>query len=159
MWIRSFLKRVCWRIINCIKERIVKLLLTTCPKVSKRGLVYGNFFKRDLSFFFQIALATFLLNVTVLILTRSDEIGVSILADVLPDILTNLTDAEAQFRAYVALGTLISSNNAQQNALIKLKVKENKKFVEQLNLNTLTHQGDVELKRKNCALQLQRTLN
>lgn len=106
-----------------------------------------------------MALATFLLNISILTLKRNDEIGISVLADVLPDVLTNLEDPEAQFRAYVALGTLFTSGNVQQNREVKSKAKENGKFLEKLEANTTSYNNDIELKRKNCALQIQHALN
>lgn len=90
-----------------------------------------------------------------LILKRSDEIGLSILANVLPDIITNLDDPEAQFRAYIALGTLLSTGNQQQNLEVKAKVMENPQFLQKLSLHARTGQSDVEVKRKNCAAQVE----
>lgn len=106
-------------------------------------------------FLLQIALATFLLNISVLNLKRDDELGISVLANVVPDIITNIEDPEAQFRAYTALGTLITSGNQELTRQVKLKVLQNVQFIEKLKLNASVYQNDVELKRKNCALQIQ----
>lgn len=89
---------------------------------------------------------------------RNDEIGLSILANVLPDMLTKLEDPEAQFRAYVALGTLLNTGNQQQDLQIKAKVLENPQFLEKLSLQSRTGQTDVEVKRKNCAAQVETLL-
>lgn len=79
----------------------------------------------------------------------------SILANVLPDIITNLEDPEAQFRAYIALGTLLSTGNQQQDLQVKAKVMENPQFLQKLSLHARTGQSDVEVKRKNCAAQVE----
>lgn len=99
-----------------------------------------------------------MLNIGILTLKKSDEIGLSILANVLPDIITKLEDAEAQFRAYVALGTLLNTGNQQEDLQVKVKVMENPQFLEKLSLHARTGQTDVEIKRKNCAAQVEAIL-
>lgn len=94
----------------------------------------------------------------ILTLNRNDEVGTSILADVLPDIITKLNDPEAEFRAYVALGTLLTSGSSQQNQEVKDRVLDNVRFVEKLKLNSIVHENVTELKRKKCALQVQSLL-
>lgn len=42
-------------------------------------------------------------------LRRKDEMGTALLTTVVPDVTIGLKNAEAQFRAIVALGTLVSS--------------------------------------------------
>lgn len=110
------------------------------------------------NFLLQIALATFLLNISILILKREDELGISVLADVLPDIIANLEDPEAQFRAYTALGTLITSGSLELTQQVKTKVLQNVRFIGKLKAHADAHQNDVELKRKNCALQIRNLL-
>lgn len=95
---------------------------------------------------------------SILILKKKDEIGLSILANVLPDITTNLEDAEAQFRAYVALGTLLNTGNRQQDLQVRAKVMENPRFLEKLSFHARMGQSDVEVKRKNCAAQVEGVL-
>lgn len=95
---------------------------------------------------------------SVLILKRNDEIGLSILANVLPDIITNLEDPEAQYRTYVALGTILHTENQQQDLLVKAKVMENTQFLQKLSLHARTGQNEVETKRKNCAAKVENIL-
>ncbi|EFA09359.2 phospholipase A-2-activating protein [Tribolium castaneum] len=104
----------------------------------------------------QIALSTLLLNLCVASLKKRDDLGISVLADVIPDILTKLSDPESQFRSYVALGTLLSS---PQSAEVKAKVKSNVGFISALESHVLSGQGDLEEKRRNCASQVQEILN
>ncbi|XP_063925549.1 phospholipase A-2-activating protein [Zophobas morio] len=106
----------------------------------------------------QIALATLLLNICIVSLKKKDDVGVSVLADVVPDILTKLNDPESQFRAYVALGTLLTGSNSLQSE-IKTKVKSNSGFVSALQSHLLSRQTDLEEKRRNCASQVQDILN
>lgn len=106
----------------------------------------------------QIALATFLLNISILVLKLEDELSISVLANVVPDIITKLEDPEAQFRAYTALGTLITSGNSELAQQAKVKVLQNVQFMGKLKLHGEVHQNDLELKRKNCALQIQNLL-
>ncbi|RZC40157.1 phospholipase A-2-activating protein [Asbolus verrucosus] len=107
----------------------------------------------------QIALATILLNLSVASLKKKDELGISVLADVIPDILSKLSDPESQFRGYVALGTLLTSPNSQQIAEVKAKVKTNSGFVSALQSHLLSGQSDLENKRQNCAQQVQDILS
>jgi phospholipase A-2-activating protein len=103
----------------------------------------------------QIALATLLLNLSVATLKKRDELGISVLADVIPDILTKLSDPESQFRSYVALGTLLTSASSLQAAEVKTKVKSNPGFVSALQSHLMSGQNDLENKRRNCACQVQ----
>lgn len=105
----------------------------------------------------QVALSTALLNLTILTIRQKDDIGFSVLAQVLPDILTKITDAEAQFRMYVALGTLILSSNGHQ-AEVKAKINENGSFISTLQLHVFSGQNDIENKRMNCVKQLMNIL-
>lgn len=84
---------------------------------------------------------------------RNDELGFPILAQVLPDILTKLTDPEAQFRMYVAIGTLIKSANSHQSEICA-KINENGNFLTTLQLHTFSGQNDLENKRNNCVKEL-----
>ncbi|KAJ8972552.1 hypothetical protein NQ314_000139 [Rhamnusium bicolor] len=105
----------------------------------------------------QIALSTSLLNLTILTIKKNDDIGFSILAQVLPDILTKLSDPESQFRLYVAIGTLIKSSNSHQQE-IRAKVNENSNFLSTLQLHTFSGQNDLENKRMNCVKELMNIL-
>lgn len=107
----------------------------------------------------QIALATLLLNLTLAVLKRNDELGVSVLADVLPDILSKLTDPESHFRGYVGLGTLLVGLEPKQLNEIKNKIKGNSGFVSALQLHLLSGGNDLEVKKRNCAKQVQDILN
>lgn len=73
----------------------------------------------------QVALATLLLNLTVGCVKKRDEVGISVLANVIPDILTKITDPESQFRCYVALGTLLSTSQREE---VKIKITSNSSF-------------------------------
>lgn len=103
-----------------------------------------------------MALSTLLLNLSIASLKKKDDLGVSVLADVIPDILTKLSDPESQFRAYVALGTLLTSDFQSE---VKTKVKSNTRFVSVLQSHVLPGQSDLEEKRRNCASQVQELLN
>lgn len=109
---------------------------------------------KDLRLFsFQVALATTLLNLTTLTVRKNDEVGFSILANVLPDILTKLTDPESQFRMYVAVGTLIVSSKSQKQEVIG-KINSNPSFTNLLELHKFSGQSDIENKRMGCVKQL-----
>ncbi|XP_018568401.1 phospholipase A-2-activating protein [Anoplophora glabripennis] len=101
----------------------------------------------------QIALSTTLLNLTVMTIKRTDELGLTILAQVLPDILTKLSDTESQFRMYVAIGTLIKSANSHKSEICA-KINENSNFLTTLQLHTFSGQNDLENKRNNCVKEL-----
>jgi len=73
---------------------------------------------------------------------------------VIPDILVNLNDAEAQFRALVALGTLIIKSGRQRMEL-KVKVLENSAFTAKMHDLSSLSSNDVEVKRMDCAKQVQ----
>lgn len=98
-----------------------------------------------------------MLNLTILTVKRNDELGYSILAEVLPDILTKLTDIESQFRTYVALGTLITQANSHLQE-VKLKINGNSNFLSTLQLHVLGSSNDLETKRMNCVKELQAIL-
>lgn len=104
---------------------------------------------------FQVGLATFLMNTTVVCQKKQDEIGLFLLANILPDIITVLTDAEAQFRSIIALGTLVSCGSQTEKQQMKKRVLENVKFVEKLKILSHVGESDVELKRKTCAQELE----
>ncbi|XP_076265264.1 phospholipase A2 activator protein [Rhynchophorus ferrugineus] len=105
----------------------------------------------------QIALATVLLNMTILSLRKLDELGCSVLAQVLPDVATKLTDPESQFRVYVALGTLMKQCNSHKAELVQ-KINENSNFLTTLQLHSLSGGNELEIKRTNCVKQLQALL-
>lgn len=104
----------------------------------------------------QISLATFLLNISILCLKRQDEIGLMILTSVIPEICTMLRDTEAQFRAYVALGTLLKSCSDKEG--VKERIVENGGFMKALRRAASEYGNDAELKRKRCAWLVQNEL-
>lgn len=108
---------------------------------------------------FKVGLSTFLMNSTIVCQKRQDEIGLFLLANILPDIVTVLVDAEAQFRAMIALGTLISFGTVAEKRQIKSKILENEKFVQKLKILQQESVNEVETKRKNCAEQLEHELS
>ncbi|XP_066245153.1 phospholipase A-2-activating protein [Euwallacea similis] len=101
----------------------------------------------------QIALATLLLNLTILCGKKSDDLWFSVLAQVLPDVITKLTELEAHFRGYLAVGTLIAQANANRVEIVA-KINENQEFLRTLQLYTLGC-SEAESKRSSCAKQLQ----
>lgn len=103
---------------------------------------------------FQIAFATFLLNITILCQKFQDEFGIMLLASVIPDIVVHLDDPEAQFRGLIAVGTLLSSENTEYKRSVQEKIKENDNFTRKLMLLVKEHANEAELKRKNCAIQV-----
>ncbi|KAI4461369.1 phospholipase a-2-activating protein [Holotrichia oblita] len=107
----------------------------------------------------EVGLSTFLMNATIVCQKRQDEIGLFLLANILPDIVTVLADAEAQFRAMIALGTLISFGTVTEKRQIKIKILENEKFVQKLKILRQEGGNEVESKRKICAEQLEYELS
>lgn len=100
----------------------------------------------------QVALATLLLNLTVGCVKKRDEVGISVLANVIPDILTKITDPESQFRCYVALGNLLSTSQREE---VKIKISSNSSFLGSLQLHLLAAANEQEQKTRNCAGQVQ----
>nr|CAI5856024.1 unnamed protein product [Callosobruchus analis] len=84
---------------------------------------------------------------------QKDELGFSVLAQVLPDILTRLTDPEAQFRLYVAVGTLIKTAQLHE-AAVKAKLTENSNFLTTMQMHSFSGRNELENKRMNCVKQL-----
>lgn len=105
----------------------------------------------------QIALATVLLNMTVLSIKKNDDVCFSVLAQVLPDVLTKLTDPESHFRIYVALGTLIQQSNSHKTEIVQ-RVNDNSNFLTTLQLHSFSGGNELECKRTNCVKQLQALL-
>lgn len=102
----------------------------------------------------QVATSTLLLNMSLMSMRRNDEIGVLILSTVIPDRIAAFDDPEAQFRSYVALGTLLSCGSDDHKKMIKEKIKENHEFVKSLERARTEGTNEVEVKRKQCASQL-----
>ncbi|KAK4875781.1 hypothetical protein RN001_012203 [Aquatica leii] len=102
----------------------------------------------------EIALTTFLLNLSILSIKFEDEFGILLLTNVVPDMVIALNDCEAQFRGLIAIGTLLTVGNADQKKLIKEKMFENTKFLEKLYEWSQNHSNDAEMKRRNCAKQV-----
>lgn len=100
----------------------------------------------------EIAVTTFLLNLTVLSTKERDEFGVVLLANVLPDVILSLNDCEAQFRGLIAVGTLIV--NADTKKIITDKIKENGNCTVKLKDWSTNAATDAETKRKNCTNQV-----
>lgn len=97
-----------------------------------------------------------LLNLTILCIRKNDDLGFSVLAQVLPDILTKLTDPESHFRGYVAVGTLVTQSNSHKQEVVA-KINENQNFLTTLQLHSFGG-NDLENKRSNCVKQLQSLL-
>ncbi|XP_050305466.1 phospholipase A-2-activating protein [Anthonomus grandis grandis] len=104
----------------------------------------------------QIALSTLLLNLTVMSVKKNDDLGYSILSQVLPDILTKMTDPESHFRGYVAIGTLVTGANSHKHELVA-KINENQNFSSTLQLHSFGG-NDSETKRSHCVKQLKGVL-
>lgn len=151
---------------NAMDNNIIVSLRTICNLClheNGEDLVFENRFEivenltslKTLNKNGQVALATVLLNLVILTVKRNDELGFSVMADVVPDILTKLTDMEAHFRCYVALGTLITSSNKHKEE-VKIKINENANFVSTMQLHAISGgHNDLENKRRNCVKQLQ----
>nr|XP_022905059.1 phospholipase A-2-activating protein [Onthophagus taurus] len=107
----------------------------------------------------EVGIATLLLNSTILSHKKQDEIGLYLLANILPEMVASVNDPEAQFRILVALGTLISYGPLAHRQQVKSNVLENEKFKEKIKILSQTGLTDVEVKRKNCALQVQNELS
>ncbi|KAL3270153.1 hypothetical protein HHI36_009211 [Cryptolaemus montrouzieri] len=105
----------------------------------------------------QVALSTLLLNLTVLSQRKNDELGTTVLADVIQDILCKLSDPESQFRTYVALGTLLTSNLLECKE-IRLKLTTNSSFVKLLDEHSSTCNNEIERKRTECAKDVKKIL-
>ncbi|XP_023012840.1 phospholipase A2 activator protein [Leptinotarsa decemlineata] len=157
--LKNYITNSCTVVNNMIVS--LRTICNLCLHEPGENLVYNNRFDimenftslGQLNKSGQVALATCLLNLTILTIKSSDEIGFSVLAQVLPDILTKLTDTESQFRTYVALGTLITSSNSHQQE-IKAKINENSNFLSAMQLHMFSGQNDLENKRMNCVKQL-----
>ncbi|KAG5881794.1 hypothetical protein JTB14_037091 [Gonioctena quinquepunctata] len=157
--LKSYITSSC-RIVNNIIVTL-RIISNLCLHEPGENLVYNNRFDimenftslGQLSKNGQVALSTCLLNLTILTIKKIDEIGFSILAQVLPDLLTKLTDPESQFRTYVALGTLITSSNSHKQE-IKAKINENTNFLSAMQLHMFSGLNDTENKRMNCVKQL-----
>ncbi|XP_060528385.1 phospholipase A-2-activating protein [Cylas formicarius] len=101
----------------------------------------------------QIAAATVLLNLTVLCVARADDMGLFVLAQVVPDILTKFTEPEAHFRAYLAIGTLVNWPGPELEE-IKVRINESEQFLTTLQLHGFAGGNDLERKRTECVKQL-----
>ncbi|KAF5295352.1 hypothetical protein FQR65_LT01542 [Abscondita terminalis] len=102
----------------------------------------------------EIALTTFLLNLSIMCQKVEDEFGILLLTNVVPDMLIAFNDIEAQFRGLIAIGTLFALGKPDQKKLIKGKMLENTKFLEKLNEWSESHSNDAEMKRRNCAKEV-----
>ncbi|CAG9862601.1 unnamed protein product [Phyllotreta striolata] len=143
----------------------LRIITNLCLQEPGESLVFGNRFDilenftslSHLKKNCQVALATCLLNMTILILKIQDEIGIKVLAQVLPDLITKLTESEAQFRAYVVLGTLITSSGPHRPS-VKAKIQENSDFMGTMQLHSFSGQNDSENKRMNCVKEIMNIL-
>lgn len=84
-----------------------------------------------------------------MILKNKEHAGYKVLAEVLPDMLTTLDDSEAQFRIYVAIGTLMQNSDHLRPKVVE-KIKENEEFLTVVKM----HFHGAQNKRANCAKQL-----
>lgn len=107
----------------------------------------------------QIAIATCLLNMTILSLNKNDEILILALSSVLSDVFISTDDVESNFRSLVAVGTLLSTSAiviSKEN--VRQKFVENDKFIQKL-LHIISSSGnDLVMKRKMCAQHVQNDL-
>ncbi|CAH0554986.1 unnamed protein product [Brassicogethes aeneus] len=102
----------------------------------------------------QVALSTLLLNMVIMAIKKNDYMGISILAEVIPDISTKLNDPESQFRLYVALGTLLLSEYGSKKE-IKLKISSSDNFMSIMKSHSSMSSNELETKRMKCVKQIQ----
>lgn len=107
----------------------------------------------------EISMMTFLLNLSILCLKKNDEMGIILLGTILPDALSNCKDPEAHFRGLVALGNLLTSNNAAFVNEVKAKLVLNSTFRARVDAFTRESNNDLEKKRMACAQQLQQLIS
>ncbi|XP_044754625.1 phospholipase A-2-activating protein [Coccinella septempunctata] len=161
--LKHFISEQC----SVINNKIVALrtLSNLCLHSPGETLLFNNRFDvvesitsmRALNKNAQVAVATLLLNLTVLCQKKTDDLGLSVLADVIQDILANLSDPESQFRTYVALGTLLTPNSVDCKE-VRLKLKTNSNFMKLLNEHNSSYTGDIEKKRMDCAKDVTKLL-
>ncbi|KAL1514055.1 hypothetical protein ABEB36_003380 [Hypothenemus hampei] len=101
----------------------------------------------------QIAMSTVLFNLTLLIVKKRDDLGFSVLAQILPDGIMKLSDPESHFRIYVALGTLLVNLDPQKPEILDGILRYGP-FLKTLELHGSNSNNDLENKRRNCARQL-----
>lgn len=107
----------------------------------------------------QIAIATCLLNMTILSLSKNDEILILALSSVLSDVFISTDDVESNFRSLVAVGTLLSTSAtviSKEN--VRQKFVENDKFIQKLMHIISSSGSESEMKRKMCAQHVQNDL-
>lgn len=141
-----------------INNTIVALrtLTNLCLHEPGEELVFKNRFDilenitslRNLNKNAQIAVSTLLLNLSILSQKKHDDLGMTILVDVLQEMLYRLNDSEAQFRSYVTAGTLISSSIGNIKKEIRVKFKSNLNFAKLLEQHCLPGTSDVDRKRE-----------
>ncbi|XP_045474731.1 phospholipase A-2-activating protein [Harmonia axyridis] len=161
--LKHFISEQC----SVVNNKIVALrtLSNLCLHSPGETLMFNNRFDvvenitsmRGLNKNAQIAVATLLLNLTVLCQRKTDDLGISVLVDVAQDILATLSDPESQFRTYVALGTLLTPNSVDSTE-VRLKLKTNTNFMRLLNEHSSTYNGDIEKKRMECAKDVMKLL-
>ncbi|XP_017771829.1 PREDICTED: phospholipase A-2-activating protein [Nicrophorus vespilloides] len=107
----------------------------------------------------QVGLATFILNLIIMVIKRQDEFGMLEIADKLPDTLVILSDPEAQFRAFVGMGTLISCENKALNKEVKRIIQGKTQFCKTIrDIISVQGNSEVEIKRNKCASQVDKEL-
>lgn len=102
----------------------------------------------------QIALATFLLNSTILCQKFNDEFGFLLLASIIPDNLLQFNENEAQFRVLVAIGTLLSCKSTNSKKIVEDKMKENQSFLQKLMVLSKEFTNETDTKRYKCAVEV-----
>ncbi|KAK9889755.1 hypothetical protein WA026_007136 [Henosepilachna vigintioctopunctata] len=143
----------------------LRTLSNLCLHSSGEGLIFENRFDivenitalGTLNKNAQVALSTLLLNLAVLSQKKNDDLGITVLADVIQDIMCKLSDPESQFRTYVALGTLLISNLVECKE-IRMKLKTNANFVGKLDDHITTCNNEIERKRTECAKDIKKIL-
>ncbi|ERL89805.1 phospholipase A-2-activating protein [Dendroctonus ponderosae] len=145
-----------------VNNRIVALrtICNLCSHKSGENLVSENIYDiignvstvRHINANGQLALATVLMNLTLMILKNKEHAGYKVLAEVLPDMITTLDDSEAQFRIYVAIGTLMQNSDSLRPEVVE-KIKESGEFLPLLKLHFHVT-NEAQNKRANCAKQI-----
>lgn len=80
------------------------------------------------------------------------------LASVIPDMIVLFNDIEAQFRALVALGTLICVTENEQRKSIQEKIVENNEFLNKLKSYKSQYNNESDQKLLKCAQEVQNIL-
>lgn len=100
----------------------------------------------------QIALSTFLLNLSIAHIKSQNIVRLWALINLIAQTILNLNEPEAEFRSFVALGTILTD---MKNVAPKLA--SNDIVAVKQKLNTISNNNSTEqaqIRNKNCAKQL-----